>query len=214
MDVLAQGYGSDSSDESAEKKSQTLGLLANYLDGSSSSEDEHVNDAVKNPLGTSETFAAENNESTCTTGTQPCRKKLKLSSETKPAETSCGLPPPPLLSPSSSDPSSSRDNLILFSKNYLTDRLQYKASNTDNQLQEKLERMHQHKNSGRSFAEQLKCQKDFGNPHMFPSTIEHFGIDPLVSNASNFKTTFEGFEFIDRLMVKEEENRIREAQTG
>jgi hypothetical protein len=227
MDLIEQGYGSDSSDGSAEKKSQTLGLLANYSDDSStcSSEDDgdREDDAVMNPLGTCDT---ENNSSTnsgnqslrkgnssFTAETSPSIKKRKLSSETKSADTNCGLPPPQLLLPSSSaDPS--LDNLFIFSKNYLTNKLQYKISNTDSQLQIKLEQMHQHTNSGISFAEQLKCQQDFGNPHMFPSAIEHFGIDPLESNASDLKATFGEFEFIDRLMVKEEENRIREGQKG
>ena len=218
MDALAQGYGSDSSsDGSTENKTQALGLLANYSDNSSSDEDADET-AMKNRPLVIGTAIIETKESTSmqqgNDSSSPMKhgsKKRKLS-ETQTEKNQNGLPSPPLLS--SSAVSSSRDNLILFSKNYLTNKLQYKTANTENQLQEKLEQMHQHQSTGtnKSFAEQLKLQKDFGNPHMFPSVIEHFGIDPLESNSSILKVKFQGFEFIDRLMVKEEENRIREAQ--
>merc|ERR1711957_288920 len=35
---------------------------------------------------------------------------------------------------------------------------------------------------GKSFANNLKSQKEFGNPHLFPSIIQQFGIDPMDSN--------------------------------
>ncbi len=98
-----------------------------------------------------------------------------------------------------------------------------------------------HKNNGNhtrqvmSFARHLKGQKEFGNPHLFPSIIEHFNIDPLGSNClvsrdhinakadagtnlngngiKNSKAntyTFSRFEYVENIVQKEEENRIRD----
>ena len=214
MDALAHGYGSDSSsDGSAENKTQTLGLLANYSDNSSSDEDADRPLVIGTAaiIETKKTTSMHQGNDSFSSIENGSKKRKLLISETQTEKDQHGLPSPPLLSSSAS---SSQDNLMLFSKNYLTNKLQYKTINTDHQLQVKLEQMHQHQSTGtnKSFAEQLKLQKDFGNPHMFPSVIEHFGIDPLESNSSILKVKFQGFEFIDRLMVKEEENRIREAQ--
>ena len=211
MDALAQGYGSDSSDGSAENKTQTLGLLANYSDNSSSDEDADrplvIGTAI---IETNESSSIQQGNDSSSSIVHGSKKRKLFISEIQTEKHQNGLPLPPLLSSSAS---SSQDNLMLFSKNYVTNKLQYKTTNTDHQLHDKLEQMHQHQSTGtnKSFAEQLKLQKDFGNPHMFPSVIEHFGIDPLESNSSILKVKFQGFEFIDRLMVKEEENRIREA---
>lgn len=212
MDALAQGYGSDS-DGSAENKTQTLGLLANYSDNSSSDDEDADRPLVIGTaiIETNESTSMQQGDDSSSSIENGLKKRKLLISETQTEKDQNGLPSPPLLSSSAS---SSRQNMMLFSKNYLTNKLQYKTINTEHQLQDKLEQMHQHQSTGtnKSFAEQLKLQKDFGNPHMFPSVIEHFGIDPLESNSSILKVKFQGFEFIDRLMVKEEENRIREAQ--
>ena len=105
--------------------------------------------------------------------------------------------------------------------------------NNDPNLMEKLEKLYQNEiTGGKSFAEHLKGQKEFGNPYLFPSIIEQFGIDPMESNIGQYdeeslhvlgsagvhhekprlRLNIEKFEYADRLIVKEEENRIREAQ--
>jgi len=65
----------------------------------------------------------------------------------------------------------------------------------------------------KSFANHLKAQKEFGNPHLFPSIIQHFGIDPMGSNIPKSmwdpKNDFAPFEYVERIVAKEEENRLR-----
>ena len=75
-----------------------------------------------------------------------------------------------------------------------------------------------------TFGKKLKSQTEFGNPHLFPSVVEHFGIEPMgscipkhiwnpkVAQSSKDDGDFAPFEFIDRLLVKEEENRLREQE--
>ena len=91
----------------------------------------------------------------------------------------------------------------------------------------------------------MKHQKEFGNPHLFPSIITHFGIDSRGSNGNfscldddNYHNSSSGddgtrnvngdekkhdvfgvmsvkfgkFEYIENIVQKEEENRIRNAQ--
>jgi len=71
-------------------------------------------------------------------------------------------------------------------------------------------------NEPKSFASHLKEQKEFGNPNLFPSIIQHFGIDPMGSNLPpdlwDPKNDFEPFEFVERLVEKEQQNRIRQQQ--
>ena len=56
-----------------------------------------------------------------------------------------------------------------------------------------------------SFSAHLKSQREFGNPHLLGTIVEHFRIRPLESNAGN---PFKGFEYADRLMAAEERARI------
>lgn len=229
MDALAQGYGSDSDSSSSSnlksssppKQSQHLNLLANYSDDDSST-DENGNTPV----------AQDSNEITKQNIETNNSKKRKLDTEAKSAVDPLAsieittLPDPRLLLSSAS----STEYTVLFEKNYIVSKLKYSAPNMNKALQEKLEQMSQHQGTGNCFATKLKSQKDFLNPHMFPSVIEHFGIDPMESNigSKNLDDTgseineeacnscislqFGKFEYIDRLRVKEEENRIREAQ--
>ena len=230
MDALAQGYGSDSDSSSSSnfksssppKQSQHLNLLANYSDDDSST-DENGNTPV----------AQDSNEITKQNIETNNSKKRKLDTEAKsavdplPSIEITTLPDPRLLLSSAS----STEYTVLFEKNYIVSKLKYSAPNMNKALQEKLKQMSQHQGTGNCFATKLKSQKDFLNPHMFPSVIEHFGIDPMESNIGSenlddasseiinkqacdscISFQFGKFEYIDRLRVKEEENRIREAQ--
>mmetsp|Transcript_16982 Transcript_16982/g.29232 ORF Transcript_16982/g.29232 Transcript_16982/m.29232 type:complete len:273 (+) Transcript_16982:88-906(+) len=60
--------------------------------------------------------------------------------------------------------------------------------------------------SSSSFATHLKSQKEFGNPHLLKSIIEHYSLNPLGSHVGT--DNFMGFEYIDRLMPAEERARI------
>jgi hypothetical protein len=59
--------------------------------------------------------------------------------------------------------------------------------------------------SSSSSSSHLKSQCEFGNPHLLRTIIDHYRIRPLESHTCNF---FEGFEYIDRLLVAEERARI------
>eukprot|EP00978_Attheya_sp_CCMP212_P037692 scaffold180235_cov34-Attheya_sp.AAC.1 len=66
-----------------------------------------------------------------------------------------------------------------------------------------------------NFATHLKSQKDFGNPHMFPSVISHFGIEAHGSNLDTtimVDNTFDDFEYANRLVAAEEQARIRASE--
>ena len=145
------------------------------------------------------------------------------------------------------------DGLVLFPKDYIShemNKVRNISSHTEQGLQEesknkvssllesKLDKMYHQfysekvddnkgdEEASLSFAKHLKSQKEFGNPHLFPSIITHFGIDPLGSNcmmthsasmmnngntstSSSNKQVFAKFEYVEKLAQKEEENRIR-----
>jgi len=55
-----------------------------------------------------------------------------------------------------------------------------------------------------SFAAHLKSKREFGNPHLLKTVIDHFHIQPLESHVGN---TFKEFEYVDRLISAEERAR-------
>ncbi|KAL7433648.1 hypothetical protein ACHAXH_007173 [Discostella pseudostelligera] len=55
-----------------------------------------------------------------------------------------------------------------------------------------------------SFAAHLKSKREFGNPHLLKTIIDHFHIQPLESHVGN---TFKNFEYVDRLISAEERAR-------
>ena len=209
MDALAQGYGTDSSAGSSNnspKKASTLGLLANYSDDSDAEGEIETSSA---PIEATSRGTDDIHPNQAIEHAEKKRRILNADNDMS------GLPLPKLLQSTTKDANADDDNSprgILFRKNYvyLQNKLQYKTENKNQNLCEKLKQLQQNQTS---FSQQLKSQKEFGNPHMFPSVIEHFGIDPMESNIGGIKErSFEGFEFIERLLVKEEENRARQAQ--
>lgn len=185
------------------------------------------------------------------------------------------IPKPRLYNPQNHNPF---ESLVLFPKDYLSallkEKQQQNQPNTNNRnmrLETKLNNLyhqfytipnnsknddnhnddHNMSTSSSSFATHLKNQKEFGNPHLFPSIIEHFGIDPLGSNCvmklyststddddddkkkmendnnendihgnkngqtktknvSSTSLLFAKFEYVENIVQKEEENRIRQ----
>ncbi len=225
MDALAQGYGSDSSseDDSSQPaarppaKPSTLGLLANYSDDSDvddASDKEQTKARGQTPTTS---IGHDKLSPQIEAAIDPPAKKQRLSNEIDNEEEQQGglLPPPQLLQ---STTKHSINAPILFRKNYLEHKRKYTTTNQNHELCEKLNQLRQNQTSGLgSFAQQLKSQKEFGNPHMFTSIIKHFGIDPMETNidaggGGGKKSGFEAFEFVERLLVKEEENRVRQAQ--
>mmetsp|Transcript_3592 Transcript_3592/g.9179 ORF Transcript_3592/g.9179 Transcript_3592/m.9179 type:complete len:274 (-) Transcript_3592:36-857(-) len=121
-------------------------------------------------------------------------------------------------------------SLVLFQKDYtttlrekLSQQLQSQSQGNESpdkvRLQKRLEQLHNkfQKNdnhiaggasSASSFAAHLKSQHDFGNPHLLKTIIDHFQISPLESHVGN---SFQGFEYVDRLMTAEERARVAAA---
>lgn len=164
MDALGD-YGSDSSSASAEQK---------------------VNDSKKNALSGLLGHASSDDDSDDEIGRQQHLTKSQAPPPTKRQRvdsTRFTLPSPPL------DGSKS---LIHWDVNYLEERTASAGSNrleTDtasitNDLSQKLERLS--KTLKVSWAEHLKSQHEFHNPHFFESVVEHFGIAiPLGSQNRN-----------------------------
>lgn len=196
MDALAQAYGSDSSDSSGSQGKGTKGgILAAYEDSDTDSEDERVDkqsasiQEKHNPndiLNTTDEIYVHSSK----------KKRIDASSMDKEDASTTNILPNPLLLETSST------SQYLFPKNYLHGKKHYQDMNV--KLNSTLVKLQQ--DSG-SFAQHLKQQKEFGNKSIFPGIIEHFKIDPMGSNID--KNIFESFEYIERLLAKEEENRIR-----
>ena len=195
MDAITQGYSSDSESDSESKANKTsLGALTAYADDSDNDSNENEDTKASN-------ISKEKSPPITSTSASPLHKKQRISQD----NVINSLPSPTLLQANSNQNDQQR-SMILFSKNYLESKTKYKQVNEDPSLIEKLHGLYSNDNS---FAQQLKSQKEFGNPYLFPSAISHFGIEPIRSHASNLESSFQAFEYIERLLQKEEENRIR-----
>ena len=197
MDSLA-AYGSDSSasddqkaQEETKKPSASLnGLLGAYSDDDTDDDNDNANedDVVKEPQ---------------TNPDQPPTKRTRTQDAPPPTTAFSGFAPPPL----------GNDSIIHWTVDYLkaTDKLLPPAST---QLAEKLERLHANNAAtGTSWAEHLKSQHEFHNPHFFDSVVEHFGIEqPLASQVS--EDMVQDFEFdlvgLPRPKSKTKEEQVQE----
>jgi len=120
------------------------------------------------------------------------------------------LPKPLLLT----DKTSPFDSLVCAGKSYLDSLEMIKIQEVPPDLKENLQALQCR--FGRSekltFAEHIRSQKEFHNPHFFSETISHFNID---SGGSNFPSNLFGgyciFEEGDRIMKEEEQARISAA---
>jgi hypothetical protein len=182
MDSLA-AYGSDSSasdgqeaQEETNKPSASLnGLLGAYSDDDTDNDNANDNEDdgdVKEPQ------PLKNPE-------QPPTKRPRTQDAPPPTTTAfSAFAPPPL----------GNDSIIHWPVDYLkaTDKPLPPPSI---QLTEKLERLHANTAAtGTSWAEHLKSQHEFHNPHFFDSVVEHFGIEqPLASQVS--EDMVQDFEF-------------------
>eukprot|EP00978_Attheya_sp_CCMP212_P028426 scaffold98053_cov34-Attheya_sp.AAC.2 len=237
MDALA-GYGSDSSDASAPKKAPLSGLLAHYSDD----DDDDVEEPSSVPCGvpSSELSTTKNKDSSNSSANNnnihanscsPPTKKQKMVPLLQQQQQQ-GLPPPRLTASSTTEPTS----WIELRQDYTTKYRSAQVSESSSLQQQEaaqeaqlewgptLQSLHDtfYASSSTSstllptnnFATHLKSQKDFGNPHMFPSVISHFGIE---AHGSNLDTTimvdaFDDFEYANRLVTAEEQARIRASE--
>jgi hypothetical protein len=175
MDSLA-AYGSDSSisdDQKAQEETKKpgaslKGLLGAYSDDDTD-HDNDIDDDVKEPQKKPE---------------PPPTKRPRMQDAPPPTTAFSAFAPPPL----------GNDSIIHWTVDYLkaTDKPLPPAST---QLAEKLERLHANNAAtGTSWAEHLKSQHEFHNPHFFDSVVEHFGIEqPLASQVS--EDMVQEFEF-------------------
>lgn len=196
MNALAQAYDSDSSNSKEFQGNGAIGgILAAYED--SDTDDERVEKQTpstqgKNDQDSKEKRSVHLSKMKRTDTSSMCKEDDSVVRQEIPK---IGLPNPILLEA----PSTSQH---LFSKNYLHGKKTYQDMNVN--LNSTLMKLQQ---DDGSFAQHLKQQKEFGNKSIFPGIIEHFKINPMGSNVD--ENIFQSFEYIERLLVKEEENRIR-----
>ena len=176
MDALA-GYGSDSSSTSAETSAlqhsrTTNNPLAALIGATGSDSDSSDDDAPQQQKSVT---------------AQPVSKRQKIEKE-KPMSK-------PILPP----PETSENSLYLWDKDYLKRPRGTKTSDKDSHqntkaLSEKLAKIAQSLEI--SWADHLKSQHEFHNPHFFESVVEHFGIaDPLGSQITNeFSRSLQPYE--------------------
>jgi hypothetical protein len=163
MDALA-GYGSDDSSVSEARpvppaKTGLSGLVGDVSDDSEDGGHERECKASTNPEQ------------------PPPTKKLKVQSPPQSEQTSVKLLPPPILSTSESDP------IIYWKINYLQqpvregDLLLDEKVPTVEELKAKLQKLASNLSPGETcWADHLRAQHEFHNPHFFSSVVEHFGL--------------------------------------
>ena len=184
MDTLA-GYGSSSSDDDSTTALESSGMV-DYDD----SGDEHDNVDDKVQLVT----MRQQSDNAQTQQDQACSEIKKIQ-----------FPKPILHS------DNAFDALVTFSKDYLHDRLSnVEVKPVEPKLQHSLQSLYERFGSGteKTFAEHMRSQKEFNNPHFFSEVIDHFNID---ANGSNFSSDlyggYEDFEDVDNIVEKEEQAR-------
>lgn len=159
MDALA-GYGSESSSESegnnnGNDNNQKSGALSGLLGYEESSDDSDDQSPLPDKAP------------------PPAAKRRRTQQETKTSV----LPPPAL---------GQNDSIIYWDVNYLAEAPRSEEKITSSsaiELSQKLEKLAT--NLKVSWAEHLKAQHEFHNPHFFESVVEHFGIAPLGSQIRN-----------------------------
>jgi len=201
MDALS-GYGSDDSDRDAcnqptSSKPQETGGLSGLL-GDYSDDDDDDNDAKAQN-------AAINGAGGCQSSTgEPSLKRQRLSEVTRTHITYRFSPPP----------TSSGESLVEWSTDYLTAKQEQHAIKIDSLVKITSTKLQQisvvSNNKAGGWAQQLKTQHDFNNPHMFESVVELSGIaNELGSNLSDV-ADFSEWEY--SVVAHEEQTRIREQQ--
>ena len=181
MDALAD-YGSD--DDSSTNKEETTenqsevkpsslsGLLGAYSDPSSSDSDGDDGSAVA-----AQTRPAIRQE-TGRESDSPQTKKLRVSPKTCDQKEEVSLLPPQLGSSS----------IILWEEDFVSKPRQHASVcerlSTPPQLADKLQKLSA-TTSTTSWADHLKAQREFHNPHFFKSVVKHFGIQRALGNHIN-----------------------------
>jgi hypothetical protein len=198
MDALA-GYGSDDSSSSASQQQQQEALsgLLNYSDNDDSSENEmkQMGSKLSNEKG------SQKHSINSSSGGADRKRKRSWDNNAVAASTDDVLPPPP---------TSTDKSLIEWENDYTASYRAPPASVIQNpQLTRKLSALESGKESSISWAQHLKSQHEFHNPHFFDNVVTHFGIQhPLQSNVPSQE--FQLYEF--DLPAAEEQARIRKEQ--
>lgn len=189
MDALGD-YGSDDGSSASEsehrdanaeitenksgKTASLSGLLGTYSDPSSDDDDD-VKDTSTATKNSSVKLEEKDNVNSCDSAGSPQAKKQRVMNDDvvrtggKPA-----LPPPHLGSTS----------IGLWEEDFVSKRREKPNRSGSNgiqissQLSDKLQRLSSTTAStATSWAEHLKAQREFHNPHFFTSVVEHFGIE-------------------------------------
>lgn len=173
----------------------SLSGLLNYSDDEESSDDEE----------TKATTSKTTNQQQSSPPTPTRKKRRRISWDN--ASTDDVLPPPP---------TSFNKSLIQWDADYTASyRTPPKSVNTNPQLIQKLETLGGQADDNHServsWAQHLKSQHEFHNPHFFDNVVTHFGIQhPLQSNVQEDELNFQLYEY--DLVAAEEQARIRQEQ--
>jgi hypothetical protein len=185
----------ESNDKNSQKKSGLFGLLGNYSDD----DDDGVNHENQN-LQSAKEGALKVMPSDETSRKRQRRwdspKSATPNEAVFPASVSHPFPPPP----------TSDDRIMIeWNKDYLTAK---QSSSRTGSLKEVTSEKLRELSAETSWAQQLKKQHDFHNPHFFESVVEQFGIrDEMGSNLPNEEALAE-WEF--DLVKYEEQARVQE----
>jgi hypothetical protein len=197
-DVLPKAGESQETDDKKSKKTSGLaGLLGDYSD------DDDDDDGAKHEIqglqpvkqGTAKAVSSdETSRKRQRRWDSP--KNTSASDEAIPSASVSHPFPPPL--------TSDGRFMIEWNEDYVTAKQSLRTASLKKVTSEKL----QHISAETSWAQQLKKQHDFHNPHFFESVVEQFGIrDEMGSNLPN-EEQFAGWEF--DLAKYEEQARVQE----
>lgn len=191
MEALAHAYGSDS-DSSRDDTPLRKGP-SSVLDNYSGCVNNRVDSQPYSALDTSLSVGTNIPETSTNIHCDQVTTDINVNASSP----SNGILPIPRLLVTSTTKSIHHEDIVLFPKNYLLEKNHYK--DPDVTLNLALIKLQE---DGGSFALKLKQQKEFGNKSVFQSVIEYFNIDPMGSNIDRNK--FSAFEYIDRMLMKEE----------
>jgi hypothetical protein len=188
------GESQETNDKKSQKKSDLAGLLGDYSDDDDDDDDvKHENQNLQ-PAKEGKVVSLD----------APSRKRQRRWDSPKSATAPNEAIPPASVSHPFPPPPTSDDRIMTeWNEDYLTAK-QSSMTRSLKKVSEKLQKL----SAETSWAQQLKKQHDFHNPHFFESVVEQFGIrDEMGSNLPNEEQLVE-WEF--DLVKYEEHSRVLE----
>jgi hypothetical protein len=200
-DVLPKaGESQETNDKNSRQNSGLAGLLGDYSD-----DDDDDDDDVKDENQSLQT--AKEGASKAVPSDETSRKRQRRWDSPKDATASNEAIPSASLSHPFPPPPTSDDRIMIeWNEDYVTAKQSSRTESLKKVTSKKLQQI----SAETSWAQQLKKQHDFHNPHFFESVVEQFGIrDEMGSNLPN-KEQLAEWEF--DLVKYEEQARVDEKQ--